>query len=57
MDLGYTDFKLITNNPKKIIGLEGDGLNVIDTVKVSSEITPYNKRYLETKKEKMHHSL
>ena len=57
VDLGYKDFKLITNNPKKIIGLEGYGLNIIDTIKVSSEVTPYNKKYLETKKEKMHHSL
>src|SRR5574344_164289 len=57
VDLGYTDFKLITNNPKKIIGLEGYGLNVIDTIKVSSEVTPYNERYLNTKKEKMHHFL
>ena len=57
VDLGYTDFNLITNNPKKIIGLEGYGLNVLDTIKVDSEVTEYNKRYLETKKEKMHHFL
>ena len=57
VDLGYTDFNLITNNPKKIIGLEGYGLNVLDTIKVDSEVTQYNKRYLETKKEKMHHFL
>ena len=57
VDLGYTTFNLITNNPKKIVGLEGYGLNVKDIIKVSSEITPYNKRYLDTKKEKMHHYL
>ncbi len=57
VDLGYTDFNLITNNPKKIIGLQGYGLNVLDTIKVSSEVTPYNQRYLDTKREKMHHSL
>lgn len=57
VDLGYTNFNLITNNPKKIIGLEGYGLRVNDIIKVSSEVTPYNKRYLETKKEKMHHYL
>lgn len=57
VDLGYTDFNLITNNPKKIIGLKGYGLNILDTIKVSSEVTPYNKKYLETKKEKMHHFL
>ena len=57
VDLGYTNFNLITNNPKKIIGLEGYGLHINDIIKVSSEVTPYNKRYLETKKEKMHHYL
>ena len=57
LDLGYTDFNLITNNPKKIIGLEGYGLKVENTIKLSSEVTEYNKRYLETKKEKMHHFL
>ncbi len=57
VDLGYTEFNLITNNPKKIIGLEGYGLKVNDIIKVSSEVTEFNKRYLETKKEKMHHFL
>lgn len=56
-DLGYCEFNLITNNPKKVIGLEGYGLKINDIIKVESEITPYNKRYLETKKERMHHSL
>lgn len=57
VDLGYTNFNLISNNPKKIKGLEGYGLRVNDLIKVSSEVTPYNQRYLETKKEKMHHYL
>ncbi len=57
VDLGYKNFNLITNNPKKVIGLEGYGLHINDIVKVQSEITPYNKRYIETKREKMHHSL
>ncbi len=56
-DLGFSEFDLITNNPKKIIGLEGYGLKIIKTIKLPSEVTPYNKRYLETKKEKMHHYL
>lgn len=56
-DLGYKEFNLITNNPKKVIGLEGYGLKINDIIKVESEVTPYNKRYLETKKERMHHSL
>lgn len=56
-DLGYKEFNLITNNPKKVIGLKGYGLKINDIIKVPSEVTPYNKRYLETKKEKMHHTL
>ena len=56
-NLGYKEFNLITNNPKKVIGLEGYGLKINDIIKVESEVTPYNKRYLETKKERMHHSL
>jgi len=56
-DIGFTIFNLITNNPKKIIGLKGYGLTVNDIVKVESEVTSYNKHYLDTKKEKMHHML
>ena len=56
-DLGFNEFDLITNNPKKIIGLEGYGLKINKTIKLPSEVTPYNKRYLETKKERMHHYL
>lgn len=57
VDLGYTTFDLITNNPKKIIGLKGYGLNINEIIKVTSEVTRYNERYLSTKKEKMHHYL
>ncbi|MBR1681642.1 bifunctional 3,4-dihydroxy-2-butanone-4-phosphate synthase/GTP cyclohydrolase II [bacterium] len=56
-DIGFKTFNLITNNPKKIIGLEGYGLKIHDIVHIKSEITEYNKRYLDTKKEKMHHTL
>ena len=56
-DIGYTTFNLITNNPKKIIGLKGYGLTVNDIIKIESEVTTYNKHYLDTKKEKMHHML
>ena len=57
VDLGYTTFNLITNNPKKIVGLEGYGLTVNNLIKVNSEVTPYNQRYINTKKEKMNHYL
>ena len=56
-DIGYNKFNLITNNPKKIIGLNGYGLQVNDIIKVESEVTEYNKYYLDTKKNKMHHTL
>jgi 3,4-dihydroxy 2-butanone 4-phosphate synthase/GTP cyclohydrolase II len=56
-DLGYEEFNLITNNPKKIIGLNGYGLKINDIIKVESEVTEYNKYYLDTKREKMHHTL
>ena len=57
LDLGFTTFNLITNNPKKIIALKGYGLNVNDIIKLTPEINKYNKRYMETKKDKMHHML
>ena len=57
LDLGFTTFNLITNNPKKIIALKGYGLNVNDIVKLESEINQYNKRYMDTKKDKMDHML
>lgn len=56
-DIGFTTFNLITNNPKKIVGLEGYGLKIHEIVHLKSEITEYNRRYLDTKKEKMHHTL
>ena len=55
LDLGYNNFNLITNNPKKIIGLEGYGLKIHDIVNLEPEINSYNKEYMKTKKEKMHH--
>lgn len=55
LDLGFNNFNLITNNPKKIIGLNGYGLTVHDIVKIKPYINNYNQRYMETKKEKMNH--
>lgn len=57
LDLGFKKFNLITNNPKKIIGLEGYGLEILDRVKVESECNEYNYRYLCTKANKMNHML
>lgn len=57
LDLGFKKFKLITNNPQKIIGLEGYGLEILERIQVESEFTKYNKKYLCTKVHKMHHLL
>lgn len=57
LDLGFNNFNLITNNPKKIVGLNGYGLTVHDIVKIPPYINKFNKRYMETKKDKMHHML
>lgn len=57
LDLGFNNFNLITNNPKKIIGLKGYGLKINDIINIRSDINQYNEKYLNTKKEKMHHLL
>jgi 3,4-dihydroxy 2-butanone 4-phosphate synthase/GTP cyclohydrolase II len=56
-DLGVRNLRLLTNNPRKVIGLEGYGLQVVETVPVVTEPTPHNVRYLETKLKKMGHLL
>lgn len=57
LDLGFKKFNLITNNPKKIVGLEGYGLEINERVEVQSECTKYNYKYLCTKANKMNHML
>jgi len=56
LDLGFNNFKLITNNPKKIIGLKGYGLNIIETVNLKADVTEYNQHYLKTKQDRMNHT-
>lgn len=56
-DLGLTSMRLLTNNPTKIVGLEGYGLRVTEQVPLQVEACPENLRYLRTKKEKMAHRL
>ncbi len=55
--LGVTQMRLMTNNPKKIVGLEGYGLKVVERVPIEMTACPNNSRYLHTKKEKMGHML
>ena len=56
-DLGLSKIRLLTNNPKKIVGLEGYGLEVIERVPLVVRPSKSNKRYLATKKEKMGHQI
>ena len=57
VDLGITKMRLMTNNPKKIIGLEGFALEVVDRVSIEVPACEQNQCYLLTKKEKMGHIL
>jgi 3,4-dihydroxy 2-butanone 4-phosphate synthase/GTP cyclohydrolase II len=56
-DLGLHDILLLTNNPKKIIGLESYGLKVVESIRLIAAPTEYNKNYLKTKQEKLEHLL
>lgn len=57
VDLGLTSIRLLTNNPKKVIGLKGYGLEITDRVPIQMEPSEYNYHYLETKRDKMGHLL
>ncbi len=54
-DLGYTKFKLITNNPTKIVALKGYGLEIEERVALKTPINKYNEKYIHTKVDKMEH--
>lgn len=56
-DLGLHKIRLLTNNPKKVVGLGSYGLEILDTVPLIVPCTPYNRNYLETKKQKLGHLL
>jgi 3,4-dihydroxy 2-butanone 4-phosphate synthase/GTP cyclohydrolase II len=56
-DLGLHNIRLLTNNPKKVIGLESYGINIVETVPLIVPSTPYNIHYLETKQKKLGHIL
>jgi len=57
VDLGLKTIRLLTNNPKKIIGLKGYGLQITQQVPIRIKPNPHNERYLRTKREKMGHLL
>jgi len=56
-DLGLHKIRLLTNNPKKVIGLESYGLQIVETVDLRTQPTPYNLEYLKTKQKKLGHLL
>jgi 3,4-dihydroxy 2-butanone 4-phosphate synthase / GTP cyclohydrolase II len=56
-DLGLSSIRILTNNPKKIIGLEGYGLSVSDQIPIQSVPNPHNEAYLRAKRDRMGHAL
>jgi 3,4-dihydroxy 2-butanone 4-phosphate synthase/GTP cyclohydrolase II len=57
VDLGLSSIRLLTNNPKKIVGLEGYGLRVTDQLPIAHAPTEHNRDYLRTKRDRMGHIL
>jgi 3,4-dihydroxy 2-butanone 4-phosphate synthase/GTP cyclohydrolase II len=57
VDLGVKNIRLLTNNPRKIVGLEGYGLRVVERVPLEVQPNPINYNYLKTKKEKLGHQI
>jgi 3,4-dihydroxy 2-butanone 4-phosphate synthase/GTP cyclohydrolase II len=57
VDLGLSSIRLLTNNPKKIVGLEGYGLRVTDQLPIAHQPTEHNREYLRAKRDRMGHLL
>jgi 3,4-dihydroxy 2-butanone 4-phosphate synthase/GTP cyclohydrolase II len=56
-DLGLKTIRLLTNNPRKVVGLEGYGLEIVEQLPIRVRPNPHNARYLQTKREKLGHLL
>lgn len=56
-DLGVTKIRLLTNNPAKVVGLEGYGITIVERVPIKTKVKKENKAYLDTKKKKLRHLL
>ena len=57
VDLGLSSIRILTNNPKKIHGLEGYGLSVSEQIPIEPASNEHNAQYLETKRQRMGHTL
>jgi len=57
VDLGVRKMKFLTNNPKKVVGLEGYGLEIVEVAPLKTKPNPFNAKYLDTKRTKMGHLL
>ena len=57
VDLGLKTIRLLTNNPKKLVGLEGYGLKIVEQMPIRLKPNPHNEKYLKAKREKMGHLL
>jgi len=55
-DLGIGSIRLMTNNPRKVERLEALGVEIVDTLPILANANPHNRKYLETKRERMNHS-
>ena len=55
--MGVTKIKLLSNNPKKRVGLLGYGIEIVETVPIEIKANEHNKKYLKTKRDKMGHAL
>ena len=56
-DLGIRKIRLLTNNPRKVVGLEGYGMEIVERVPIRPEANKHNARYLSTKKKKLGHMI
>lgn len=54
-DIGVQKIRLLTNNPRKIVGLEGYGINIVERIPIHVGINEFNERYIRTKREKLGH--
>ena len=57
VDLGLKSIRLLTNNPKKVVGLQGYGLEILEQLPIRVPSNPHNARYLATKRERMGHAI